>query len=891
MAQARLSEEDERFIEEMIRSGNLNEEELEAAFVTLENSKVAAPATIGGINIETSPVELPPPKQQTFGSGLVPPFDVDVSGFTAEERERAAVGVDVRGELKDPKLRSALGFSPNQTFSADFLARKLAEKTGLPAEKLVRFNPKGEIEFFNPGTRRFTPVDNKNFSVNDLRDFYGPATTIGPAAVGAIAGLAGGLPGSIIAGGAGAFIGEIVRLQHGKNIGVHDLPQEAIIDAAIKALFLDVAFGLGGVALGELRLFGRKLLSPEGVTPAQAEDILSRLGTHQAEIERINLLIRTSGFESKFKLDPVVDAKSPIGLELREQTAAGSKEARARRDIEIKENASALDDLSRALNNISDRGEILTNQTAADIAAPVQAALRAERQRIESIAQANLIEAENAAKEAVEQLGNLSRRQSGQQAREIVVAHSNALEGVKNSSWKSYENSIGQLTPSDEGFNESLRFVSNVKIPVTPNIVVAHRAATRARKASLLTRKTAGARPLKKTKIGKEIDLAVLDDDIKELRDILRRGDPGFSTRKTKAAENTLVKFRNDHLRSNNPEALALLEQAEKSTAVYKGFVDESVFVRILKTTVDGRFQIGDVDVFKQVFLDDTGDMMQALVTIAKAKPGGVANLKAITLQLYKTSVIPPGSNIPSRELHNVFIKKHKEVLTELFDDPKLLRFGELGNNVVKAMRRAERVHDVLSKSPLAKFGGIAPERMGKAVFQEGVSEKNIRTVLLKLDIVGPEVTGAFKDSVGREVYRRITTDGILSPQLISTLLERYGGKLQHVFGPRYVKDLEILRKAINLNRLTSIGPKDSITLVGMFARVLVAPPLTRKGRAQTLIEFMRLKAMNRAIESAVRDPKVLHAIIINRNTDVRSRVVLNILGQVGGTSLAIEDI
>jgi len=212
-------------------------------------------------------------------------------------------------------------------------------------------------------------------------------------------------------------------------------------------------------------------------------------------------------------------------------------------------------------------------------------------------------------------------------------------------------------------------------------------------------------------------------------------------------------------------------------------------------------------------------------------------------------------------------------------------------NNIVKALRRAERVQDVLSKSTLAKFGGVAPERMGKAVFQEGVSEKNIRTVLLKLDVAGPELAGAFKDSVGRDVYRRITTNGVLSPQKITTLLEQYGGKLQQVFGPQYVKDLQILRRAINLNQLTSFGPKESITLVGMFSRVLIAPPLTRKGRAQTLIEFVRQKAMNRAIESAVRDPKILRSIIINANKDVRTTAVLNILGQVGGTSLAIEDI
>ncbi len=61
-------------------------------------------------------------------------------------------------------------------------------------------------------------------------------------------------------------------------------------------------------------------------------------------------------------------------------------------------------------------------------------------------------------------------------------------------------------------------------------------------------------------------------------------------------------------------------------------------------------------------------------------------------------------------------------------------------------------------------------------------------------------------------------------------------------------------------------------------------------GRAQTLIEFVRQKAMSRSIEAAVRDPKVLRAIIINKDKDIRSIAVLNILGQAGGTSLAIDE-
>ena len=154
------------------------------------------------IDVDTSPIELEPARIQKFGNpqGRFGEFKVPIDKFTKEEREDAARGVDIGSELRDNDLRKALGFSPSQAFSADFLARKLSEKTGLPAEQVVRFNPRGEIEFFNPDTKRFTPVDSSNVTTSDLRDLYGPATTLGPALAGSLGGLVGG-PALSIAGG------------------------------------------------------------------------------------------------------------------------------------------------------------------------------------------------------------------------------------------------------------------------------------------------------------------------------------------------------------------------------------------------------------------------------------------------------------------------------------------------------------------------------------------------------------------------------------------------------------------------------------------------------------------------------------------------------------------
>jgi hypothetical protein len=356
-------------------------------------------------------------------------------------------------------------------------------------------------------------------------------------------------------------------------------------------------------------------------------------------------------------------------------------------------------------------------------------------------------------------------------------------------------------------------------------------------------------------------------------------------------ARDKLVKLRNEYLRKNRPETLALLEQAEKSTSVYRSFVDESVFARILKRQSDGSFQVDNVDAFRVIFKDESGDMMRGLVQIAKTQPGGVPHLQSIALKFYKANVIPEGSSILDRNLHNQFIKRHEETLTALFGDPKLLKFGTLEAKVAKSMAHAERVALVLKRSPLAKFGGIAPERMGKAVFQEAVSEKNIKQTLIHLNSSSPEAAASFMDAVGRDVFRRITPDGKLSTGAISKLITEYGGKLQQVFGPQYVKDLEAFRRAIMANLQTVAGKEiPTESLIGRFARAIITPPLTKRGRLQTWVEALRKKTANDAINAAVRDPDILRAIIINKNKDIRSTAALNILGQTGGSALALQE-
>ena len=183
----------------------------------------------------------------------------------------------------------------------------------------------------------------------------------------------------------------------------------------------------------------------------------------------------------------MADAEDAIGLQLRESASKISNRSIAERASELKANNSALDEFARRRSGIKDiEADILSNEGAEAAARPAQKALLDEKRRIQSIADTNLAKAEADALDALEEFKGLSRRVEGSNARAIVSAHEKSLKTTKKNAWLGYERAIGQ---------EHNTLVSSVKIPVTPEFVQAHRRVLAARKKSLLSNKSKGAKP------------------------------------------------------------------------------------------------------------------------------------------------------------------------------------------------------------------------------------------------------------------------------------------------------------------------------------------------------------------------------------------------------------
>jgi hypothetical protein len=857
------------------------------------------------IDVNTTPIELPPKaEEQTFGveGGIIPPFKVTPEPFTPYERDAAARGVDIDNELKDKDLRKAIGFSAGQPFTVDFLSRKIAERTGLPQDQVIQIAPTGQIEFYNPETKRFTPVDSKNVTTADLSDMYGPATAISPPVAFGTLGMFGGFWGSASFGAAGAFLGEISRLQYGRHLGVHDLDDEAMLMEGFKSAGIDAAAAGGGYAVGTLWKLGKRLLRAEAVTPRQAESILDEMGKYEDEIRLINESLEGQQRSAKFVLDPVADAESVIGLELRSSAESGlGGPGRAQRAAEVKANESALEDFARIVNRVeAPEGQIFTNEGADAIAAPAQQQLREIEASVQGIYDRGVVAAERDAMQALDELGTLTMAQSkaagGLRARAAVAAHADELDTIKNADYDAYARNIGQKLRGDAGFDEATKYSSNIQVTVDAPYVAHVNASRKLIKDSVITTEVQGAKTLKPLKVGDTIDLAVLDDNLKQLRAVERKGTGDFTSRKLREAERQLTRMRADYLKKNHPEALDLLTKAEGSMTRYKDFVDKSVFKKVLAQDSAGRYRVDDVGVFKAIFLaDDGGEAMRALVNIAEKEPGAIFGIQDAVLQFYKNYVVPPGAKIMTKQKHDVFVDRYADQLSAVFPGgpagtSQMQKFGNLEAAVATQRKQATDVANMQKTNELWKLGHGRPEKMGAATFGNNLSNREIRRALYALQ-QKPAALAAYRDSVGREVYHKITSKGALNDTSIYNLLESDGGKLAIIFGETYVPNMKALARLIHANRLTVTGPAlKQDTLIGRAARALISPPLTRKGRAQTFVEKLRTDAAHKMIASAVRDADVLRAIVSNANRDIHNTGVLNILAQTEAMALMYDD-
>jgi hypothetical protein len=531
---------------------------------------------IQGMPVTNEP--FPRPEDRTFAGttreGPVyarqPPSDVDIS---AAER-----GVDVKTGLTIGNIRSDLGFSPGEAFTADHLATKLAEEYGTEKEGLVRQNEIGEFEYYNKATGRFTLVDERGLSKGDLKDLYGPATTIVPEIGGSIGGAFAGPHTSVWAGGVSAAIGEYFRLAAGKRRGVHDLDAGEMLEEALQVGGISTAAGYAGEVIGFLTNKLRIVISPEGFSEQEARQILKSLDDPETKemLQQMDEALKHT--DQQYKLDVATTSGDEVALALKDTAMKSDMHFAAEMNKQQLANEDALATYLGVKTDMSPSalGDDVASEYAGNAA---QAGLRAERRRIEERYARGSANAIADSEAALADLPSFDATAAGKVAREIADTHANSLRGQKKASYLAYQKEIGQVPKT---------YTSNIRVPVTGDIKQLNKNLNQLVKKSIISKQVSGTKTLKGVKSRRSVDLAVLDDNIKNLRAGIRAAEKGgmpaeFNVQKAQNVADELAKMRDDFLQENYPEAYSALMKAEADNTAYKDFIGKSALKTILR--------------------------------------------------------------------------------------------------------------------------------------------------------------------------------------------------------------------------------------------------------------------------------------------------------------------
>jgi hypothetical protein len=812
---------------------------------------------------EKSPIDLG--KVSSIGGGYFSGLNMEVD---APGQELASKGIDVTTGA--PTGRMVASFSKDENYAAQYLKKALSEYYG--GDIQIRKGPEsGEIEFLNPGTNRWTLADEAASSVADFADMTGHTIPVGLGAAGFMLGSIAGPAGEYAGTAVGAGFGEAARLKIGEKIGANEsLTSEEMASQAVSLAAWEVAFQVGGAGLVQLAKFVRQFISPPPMSADEARIALIEMGKSRQLAADVEAL---SGQEFAPTTGQLSGNEVLLGL----QTAysGDSIEASVQLTRRLNRNETSLEAAFDHINPVADDAYLAGREVVG-----------AAGERIDPIlegAEAGVSRATQQAEVALASVPEVGEQAAGREMRAQFLAARDQAKAAEVKAYSDYQEAYGLRgaqsevrIPISEGFRAHINNLDKERV----NAIFAGQA-------------TGKSQLLSEAFLEGEIDLHQLEEGIKYLRRVLRKQGTTVAadapTRDVIRLKDEMVLLRNEYLEATNPALLALAENAEAAAAKRAQDFDKGVLGAIIQKK-DGQYMLNDTRVFAYVIKSNDEEAAQHFARIVGQDPGAMVAAKGGLWSLYKKQVAPEG--LPDPKLHKKFMRDHDNVINALFSEAEVKRMNQLGD-MGKVVERAAQRYSNLVKGLKQTFAGkirdTSPENLTSTVFSRNFSAVETRRLTDMLDAGG--AGDQFREAVGTYVRNKIFTNNRINANNIDRLLQRDGEKLKNIFGPEYVQNLHKIHEASLMINQTAKGlvPRKTNAFTDLM-RVLFAPPLTQRGRAQTLVVNLRSDAAKRAIGEAVMDPKKLEAIVRLEAVDRNSKRAARAMSALGGYSVFADE-
>lgn len=726
--------------------------------------------------------------------------------------------------------------------------------------KVPVFKRGEDLMYLNPQTKSVTRVEpsllqSLGFGLPITGDILG---TVG----GGVAGArltkkpAGVVAGETVGSGLGTGTGEYLRLYTGKVMGVHDLSNAEMLE---QAGITGLKASAGTAVMGTLMASAKGLSNFfKGGIFTKDEALKHGMNSKEAEavLEEVNKILGRK------------EIKGTLG-KLTDDVVVQSKEAEVRR---LGEHAQKFIDRDLADQKaLTEALDVITKPSTAK----QQVTEVLERQVGKRVSQAKEVVSENVTQltKELSNIGKVSKELVGEPTRKVLIAKSNAAKNAQAKVWTDLK--------EKHGFVEKTKSFG-IPIPrgkgATKLAAISKR---RAETAQLIGVKSAEKKGLiQKAKLADLEDynhnLSVLRADIRAASASRKAGDATVAG--MKEIEQALIEDRRLALmKAGKGKLLKDIESAEKATADYYKTYRRSAIGDLTRKNDKGVFEIRSKE-FVDKTLKGTDEEATQLLNVIGDHPTLVAQWKEGIADAYKRAAFK--DNKFNREASTKFLRKNSDVLGKFFEADDLAKLEKTGSLAEKVAKQNDQLKRII-KNADTRFGrgklkSLDPDNLVKfATNNTGSFAKptgrGVQTAFSKIRYVKnitknhPAAWESFKNEFSTQLRKEavdIKTKGI-NPTSLNKIVNEKAPEIIEIMGKDYFNNLAKINKAVQVLGKKELKLVDDETKQGVLAvaRALVAPPLTRRGRALTAGNIFLSKQGHRVIADSLLEPGLIKEV------------------------------
>jgi len=802
--------------------------------------------------------------------------------------ERSGVSID---DPATSKARFGASLGINQDQKALAIKNSLSKLFKQNIDVRIGSNT-GELEYYNPKTKKYALVDKPGADLGDFSDLGGDAMVILPDLITTI--FTAGASKAIGAGAVMAGAGEYARLKIGQaaydinkfNPDGSKVTEMQLAGEAAKTAGTSLAFGFGGLGVAK----GIKAINNIVKGRIAPDDLVDYVGgkNNAEDLSRqINDKLEEAGLNSrlKYKTSQALNDPDLMAVQQKMETSPRLGFVGEMTEATTKE-MNALNDYFSLLRSEFDPKGLLKNQNQYDVDNLIKGVItkRNEPQIKALIKQQEATE--NLLNQTINELPNGTKVATGVNVRSAIDDTRRIWKDNADKALVKLDEAAGGVKIKSDILGKAIKEIDDKQLDTIFNM----------------------ADPsIGKYLRGDEIldgsatlNISTLRNTMSYLKRQIRKGEKGLTTEDidTGAYKYIVGKINEQIVRDAPPKFVTAFDTYNDIYAKGKQRLDNTIVADVMKTR-GGRLVYGDDAVFDLTFKTGKNSTRVAddIHDVIKDYPDAMLSYKGSINDLYKSKVIV-NDKVNIRK-HNEFIKNYEDKLKIFFNPKEYNEITKIGG-FQKTINNIEKTREDIIKNLSKSFEGKLQNASSGELLEKIYKPNNIGQIkeLKKILSKDPEIFQAFQNSVLKDLNERVTVKhgtigmDVVSPARFKSYIYGEGGEkgyqfaLKEIFGEAYMKNLKLLNDSLQITarkapaKLAEEGVYGNI--VTDFIRVKVGQ-FSQAGRLLTAGKRIYHKTSNQIMKNAILNPENLADLMKLKKLNPKSAEAAYILGKLNG--------